>query len=203
MGPHIVADKAEDALLGSARSFLGNSPGAQAQRLHLTFVEPRLDDALLPPVRGLVACDRPNCPSHPIARDLLLCQVHADFFCQVRYSVTNERIRALPLYGPLTGKGADETSSTSSAKKLITASGSRLLHASSKASAARNSSARASPCDIRSSMKRGSRSSFEAVPSEREKRERDSSITRTTICLYLPSRVRSPSSSSWSIFSME
>src|SRR5215208_5020823 len=113
-----------------------------------------------------------------------------------RYSVTNERIRALPLYAPRPGNGADDTSSASSAKKSATASWSLPLQASSKASAARNSSARASPWDIRSSMKRGSRFSFEAVPSEREKRERDSSITRTTICLYLPPGERSPSSSS-------
>src|SRR5215208_5970872 len=120
-----------------------------------------------------------------------------------RYSVTNERIRALPLYDPRPGNGAHDTSSASSAKNTATASGSLPLQASSKASAARNSSARASPWNIRSSMKRGSRFSFEAVPSEREKRERANSITRTTICLYLPPGERSPSSSSSSIFSME
>src|SRR5215217_4028790 len=120
-----------------------------------------------------------------------------------KWSATNGRICPLPLYGLRPGNGAEDTSSASSAKKPITASGSRLLQASSKASAARNSSALSSPWDVRSSIKRGSRFAFEAVPRDWGKRERDSSITRTTICLYLPSRERSPSSSSWSIFSME
>jgi hypothetical protein len=83
------------------------------------------------------------------------------------------------------------------------AAGSRLFQASSKASAARNSSALASPWDIKSRIKCGSRFSLEAVPREREKRDLESSITRTTICLYLPLRIRWPSSSIWSILSMK
>src|SRR5215211_832403 len=169
-------------------------PGAQAESLYLPFPELRLGDALHA-VHWLLAPEQPDRPSYPIARDLLLCQVHADFFRQM---VRHERPYLSP--APV---GAEDTSSASSAKKPITASGSRLLQASSKASAARNSSALSSPWDIRSSIKRGSRFAFEAVPRDWGKRERDSSITRTTICLYLPSRERSPSSSSWSIFSME
>jgi hypothetical protein len=51
-------------------------------------------------------------------------------------------------------------------------------------------------------MKAGSRLSLEAVPSDRDSRGRDSSISRTVICRYLPSEASRPSSSSWSTFSM-
>src|SRR5215207_9531295 len=147
------------------------------------------------PVAALTVQDTPSRATCFFVRSMLT--------SSAKYSVRKERIPALPLYRPFPGKGADDTSSASSAKKAITASWSLLLQAFSKASAARNSSARASPCDIRSSMKRGSRFSFEAVPNEREKRERANSITHTTICLYLPPGERRPSSSSSSIFSME
>src|SRR5215208_6857363 len=46
-------------------------PGSQVESLYLPFPELRLDDAIHP-VRGLVACERPYRPGHPIACYLLL-----------------------------------------------------------------------------------------------------------------------------------
>src|SRR5215212_2795548 len=57
-------------------------PVAQAKGLYLSFQELCLDESLCP-VRGLLAPYRPNHPTHPVARDLLPCQVHAEFFCEV------------------------------------------------------------------------------------------------------------------------
>ena len=111
-------------------------------------------------------------------------------------------MRDLPLYRPLFGNGADEVSVASSAKKAITASGSRLFQASSKARAARNLGPEFA---VRDQVLYKARVAvqLEAAPRVREKRERASSMTRTTICLYLSSRGRRPCSSIWSIFSMK
>src|SRR5215217_5547502 len=57
-------------------------PGAQAESLYLPFPELSLGDALHA-VHWLLAPEQPDRPSYPIARDLLLCQVHADFFRQM------------------------------------------------------------------------------------------------------------------------
>src|ERR671920_1153947 len=57
-------------------------PSAQAESRYLPFPELRLGDALHA-VRWLLAPEQPDRPSYPIARDLLLCQVHADFFRQM------------------------------------------------------------------------------------------------------------------------
>src|SRR5215212_4155875 len=57
-------------------------PGAQAETLYLPFPELRLRHALHA-VRWLLAPEQADRPSYPIARDLLLCQVHADFFRQM------------------------------------------------------------------------------------------------------------------------
>src|SRR5215208_1772563 len=67
-------------------------PGAQAQSLYLPFPELRLGDALHA-VHWLLAPEQPDRPSYPIARDLLLCQVHADFFRQM---VRHERPYLFP-----------------------------------------------------------------------------------------------------------
>jgi transposase len=53
--------------------------GAQAESLYLLFPELSLGDALHV-VRWLLATAPPDRPRYPIARDLLVCQVHADFF---------------------------------------------------------------------------------------------------------------------------
>ena len=57
-------------------------PVAQAEGLYLSFHELCLDESLCP-VRGLVARVRPNRPTYPVACDLLPCQVHTDFVCEV------------------------------------------------------------------------------------------------------------------------
>ena len=81
---------------------------------------------------------------------------------RARISATNSRTWLVPLWMPRFANGADEKISASSAKKPMTAAGSRLFQASSKASAVRNSSALASPWEIKSRIKCGSRFSLEA-----------------------------------------